>query len=87
MRLVELPAGERAPVLHACVRIAASGRKHFPVAPDATIDEFVAIAGRYPVFRIDPVYPPAVAPPPRASSRAMHAWISLISSAIGRTCS
>ena len=54
VRLVEIPAAERAPVIKEYVRIASSGRRHFPVAPGAPLAEFGAIADRYPVFRIDP---------------------------------
>jgi deazaflavin-dependent oxidoreductase (nitroreductase family) len=54
VRLVEVPALERAPVLKEYVRIASSGRKHFPVSPGALLSEFEAIAEHYPVFRIDP---------------------------------
>jgi hypothetical protein len=54
VRLVEIPASQRAPVLKEYVRIARSGRRHFPVAPSAPLSEFDAIADRYPVFRIDP---------------------------------
>jgi len=54
VRLVEVPPADRAPVLKEYVRIASSGRLHFPVEPDAPICEFEAIADRYPVFRIDP---------------------------------
>jgi hypothetical protein len=31
-----------------------SGREHIPVAVDAPLSEFEAIADRYPVYRIDP---------------------------------
>ena len=54
VRLVEVAVSERAPVLKEYVRIALSGRKHFPVAPGAPLTEFDAIADRYPVFRVDP---------------------------------
>jgi len=54
VRLVEIPASERAPVIKEYVRIATSGRTHFPVAPGAPLSEFEAIAEHYPVFRIDP---------------------------------
>ena len=54
VRLVEIPAAERAPVLQEYVRVAISGRRHFPVAPGAPLAEFDAIAEHYPVFRIDP---------------------------------
>ena len=55
VHLVSVPPEERAPVLREYVRIATSGRRHFPVAPGAPLSEFEAIAGRYPVFRIDPL--------------------------------
>lgn len=54
VRLVEIPASERAPVLKEYVRIANSGRLHFPVAPGAPLSAFELIADRYPVFRVDP---------------------------------
>lgn len=53
IRLVAVPAAERAPILRAYVRVATSGRHHFPVAVDAPLEEFEAIAERYPVYRID----------------------------------
>lgn len=39
--------------LKAWVQVATSGRHHLPVSPDAPIPAFEAIAGDYPVFRID----------------------------------
>ena len=54
VRLVSVPPEERAPVLREYVRIATSGRRHFPLEPGAPESEFAAIADRYPVFRIDP---------------------------------
>jgi deazaflavin-dependent oxidoreductase (nitroreductase family) len=54
VRLVQIPASQRAPVLKEYVRIAQSGRRHFPVAPGAPLSEFDTITDRYPVFRIDP---------------------------------
>lgn len=51
--LVELPAAERAPILKRYCQIAPSGRSHIPVAEDAPLQEFEAIAHRHPVFRID----------------------------------
>jgi hypothetical protein len=52
--LVEIPPEERAPILRAWCQIATSGRQHLPVAYDAPLHEFAAIAADYPVFRIDP---------------------------------
>jgi deazaflavin-dependent oxidoreductase (nitroreductase family) len=54
IHLVRLPPGESAPVLSEYVRVATSGRNHFPVAVGAPLPEFQCIAERYPVYRIDP---------------------------------
>jgi deazaflavin-dependent oxidoreductase (nitroreductase family) len=54
VHLVAVPPTERAPVLREYVRVATSGRHHFPVAVGAPLEEFKAIAERYPVYRIDP---------------------------------
>ena len=53
-RLTEIPPEERAPILRAWCQVATSGRKHLPVPYDAPVSAFEAIAGDYPVFRIDP---------------------------------
>ncbi len=53
VKLTEIPIEERAPILKAWCQVATSGRKHLPIAPDAPIDAFKAIAANYPVFRID----------------------------------
>lgn len=52
IRLVAVAPAARAPVLREYVRVATSGRHHFPVAFDAPLSEFQAIAQRYPVYRI-----------------------------------
>jgi deazaflavin-dependent oxidoreductase (nitroreductase family) len=54
VHLVSVPVVERAPILREYLRVATSGRQHFPVAVDATLSEFEKIAERYPVYRIDP---------------------------------
>jgi len=54
VRLVEVPAPERAPILKRYVELAPGGRPHIPVDPRAPIAEFAAVAGDYPVFRIEP---------------------------------
>jgi len=54
IRLVGVPPAERAPILREYVRVATSGRHHFPVAVGAPLSEFERIAERYPVYRIDP---------------------------------
>ena len=53
VHLVNVPPAARAPVLREYVRIATSGRTHFPVAAGAPLADYQAIAGRYPVYRID----------------------------------
>jgi hypothetical protein len=54
VHLVAVPPEQRAPILREYVRIASSGRQHFPLPLGAPLSEFKAIAGRYPVYRIDP---------------------------------
>jgi len=52
--LTEIPPQERAPILKAWSQVATSGRHHLPIPHDAPVSAFEAIAGDYPVFRIDP---------------------------------
>jgi hypothetical protein len=59
VHLVVVPPSERAPILREYVRVARSGRRHFPVKPGAPLTEFAAIADRYPVFRIETGQPRA----------------------------
>jgi len=54
VRLVEIPAEARAPILKAWCQIATSGRQHIPVPHDAPTSAFEGVASDYPVFRIDP---------------------------------
>jgi hypothetical protein len=53
VHLVPIPTEQRAPVLREYVRIARSGRLHFPLSPGAPLSDFEAIADRYPVYRIE----------------------------------
>lgn len=53
VQLTEIPPRERASILKAWAQVATSGRRHLPVSHDAPISAFEAIAGDYPVFRID----------------------------------
>jgi hypothetical protein len=55
VRLVLVPPAERALVLQEYVRIASSGRKHFPLPVGAPLADFAAIAAQYPVYRIEPL--------------------------------
>jgi F420H(2)-dependent quinone reductase len=52
--LAEIPPQERASILKAWCQVATSGRQHLPVSHQAPISAFEAIAGDYPVFRVDP---------------------------------
>jgi hypothetical protein len=54
VRLVRVPPEQRAPILREYVRIAPSGRRHFPLPDGAPLAAFAAVAERYPVYRIDP---------------------------------
>jgi membrane protease YdiL (CAAX protease family) len=53
VRLVSVPPEQRAPILQEYVRVASSGRKHFPLPAGAPLADFEAIAGQYPVYRIE----------------------------------
>ena len=53
-RLIEVPAGERAPILKRYLDKVPGGRPHIPVSRAAPLTEFEAIAPRYPVFRVAP---------------------------------
>ncbi len=53
VRLLPVPVEQRAPILREYVRLAASGRKHFPIGPGAPLTEFKLIAPDYPVYRIE----------------------------------
>ena len=53
VRLEEVPAEQRAPILKAYLgKTAAATRQHFEIDPKAEVAEFEAIAGRHPVFRM-----------------------------------
>ncbi len=54
--LTEIPVQERAAILKAWCQVATSGRQHLPVSHDAPVSAFEAVAGDYPVFRIDPAH-------------------------------
>jgi len=52
--LVEVPIGERAPILKRYLEKVPGARPHIPVARDAPLEAFEAIAPQYPVFRVVP---------------------------------
>jgi deazaflavin-dependent oxidoreductase (nitroreductase family) len=53
VRLTLVPPEQRPVVLREYVRIAPSGRQHFPVPVGAPLSAFEAIAASYPVYRIE----------------------------------
>jgi hypothetical protein len=53
VRLVAVPPIDRAPILQEYVRVASSGRKHFPLPVGAPLADFAAISTLYPVYRIE----------------------------------
>ncbi len=55
VRLEEVPADRRAPILKAYLHRAPGARPHVPVDKDAPLSAFEAVAASYPVFRIVPV--------------------------------
>jgi hypothetical protein len=55
VRLITVAPDERAPILREYVRVASSGRKHFPLPVGAPLAKFAAIASQYPVYRIEHV--------------------------------
>lgn len=55
VRLVEVDAGQRAPILKAYLRHAPGARPHMPVDKDAPLAEFEKIAAQYPVFCVEAV--------------------------------
>jgi hypothetical protein len=52
IRLEELPAGQRAPILKAYLQRAPGARAHLPVSKDAALAEFQRVAAEFPVFRL-----------------------------------
>jgi hypothetical protein len=54
VRLEEVPAEQRPPVLKAYLQRAPGARPHVPVDKDAPLSEFEQIAGTIPVFRVLP---------------------------------
>ncbi len=52
VRLEEIPADQRAPILKAYLQTAAGARPHVPVDKDAPLAEFEKIAATIPVFRL-----------------------------------
>jgi deazaflavin-dependent oxidoreductase (nitroreductase family) len=60
VRLEEVPADQRAPILKAYLQRAPGARPHVPLNKDAALAEFQRVAGAFPVFRV--ASPKAVQP-------------------------
>jgi hypothetical protein len=54
VRLEEVAADRRVPVLKAYLKRAPGARSHLPVPKDAPLSEFEQVSSRYPVFRVVP---------------------------------
>jgi deazaflavin-dependent oxidoreductase (nitroreductase family) len=52
VRLEEVAAADRAPILRRYLEVAPGARAHFPIDQRASLSEFEAIAQDHPVFRI-----------------------------------
>ncbi len=52
-RLVEVPAGERPPIIKRFLQKVPGARPHIPVSRRAAVSDFEPIAPSYPVFRVD----------------------------------
>jgi deazaflavin-dependent oxidoreductase (nitroreductase family) len=52
VRLEEVAAAERAPIIRQYLQVAPGGRPHIPVDRRAPLAAFEQIAGKYPVFRV-----------------------------------
>ena len=57
VRLEEVPAERRAPILKAYLKRAPGARPHIAVDKDAPLSEFERVAAQYPVFRVVPENP------------------------------
>jgi deazaflavin-dependent oxidoreductase (nitroreductase family) len=68
-RLVDVPVGERAPIIKRYLEKAPGARPHVPVDRHAPVAEFEPVAARYPVFRVVllPADPAAGAHPPTST--------------------
>ena len=54
VRLEEVAADRRAPVLKAYLKRAPGARPHLPIDKDAPLSEFEQVSARFPVFRVVP---------------------------------
>ena len=52
VQLEEVAIEQRSPILKAYLQKAPGARPHIPVHMDAPLEDFAAIAGQYPVFRV-----------------------------------
>lgn len=73
-RLVEVPVGERAPIIKCYLARVPGARPHVPVDRHAPLADFESIAARYPVFRVVPVPALARRADRAARSGRRHHW-------------
>lgn len=52
VRMVDVPAGERSPILRRYLEVAPGGRPHIPATAASSDADLAAIAGGYPVFEV-----------------------------------
>lgn len=52
VELVEVPAGDRPPILRRYLQVAPGGRPHIPASATSSDDQIAAIADRYPVYEV-----------------------------------
>jgi len=64
VELIELPVGERSPILREFARRVRGGRAFMSVAADGSDAEFAEAALHHPVFRLRPVPKPLTAATP-----------------------
>lgn len=57
--VTEIAVEERGPVLQAFLQRIPGGRFAYDIAPDAPLEEFAAVAGNYPIFKITQARPAA----------------------------
>ena len=67
VRLEEVDPNLRAPILRRYLQLAPGARSHFAIDPSASLEEFNAVAAKYPVFRVRPEFSayPRIASPMR----------------------
>lgn len=72
VRLHEVPVADRAPILRRYLILAPGARAHIPLDPHAPLDDFPAVAARFPVFLVEFTRPaPGASAPPTGAGRVL----------------